>query len=114
MIIRKKVFRYLSMNELEKGLINQLRGLGTFNIEKLIEHERSHYKKALELGVKINDYELSFFSFMEIVHFGIRASMGIDISTKYEDVISIALAPLRPSKSDYALAKECGWNGEER
>jgi hypothetical protein len=74
--------------------------------QRILEHEKSHFRKARELG-----YHPIYFAKDYGREYGFQVVIPGEISPEHQ--VLIALAPENPSERDFALARECGGMGEK-
>lgn len=100
-MIEKKTFSRIGQLERVLKRLRREAGIDMTRVREIVEHERSHYEKATQLGYKPS-YQLivtraddSKRSYMEG-----HALVTIPGEVKREDSIEIALAPSDPSFDD--------------
>jgi len=103
-----KLYRYKSEKRLRNALRRLWRVLRYKNVEGIINHERAHFDKAIELGYSPT-YALSIHKrtlFGRLLTYEIEAntlvwnSRSVDPRRFYGDMIQVALAPSDPSRID--------------
>jgi len=98
-LIKKRTYNYDTYREFKKGLFENLSRRDALSS---LRHEKSHIEEAMRLGGYATGYRLTILKI-----FGIQLYRPeVRINARREDFAKIAMAPKRPSISDYKMAKQ--------